>query len=102
MATLGSKPISSGAKMVEPNMATTCCAPMAIFCVQGKHSSGCTTEPGAEPSTRRQRGKKESDIEGESEVENASPGVTADAIHRSESDAKCKVSAHTLQHIFAF
>jgi hypothetical protein len=31
-ATLGSKPISSGASTVAPNIATTCCAPIAIDC----------------------------------------------------------------------
>ncbi|CFO34482.1 Uncharacterised protein [Bordetella pertussis] len=57
IATLGSKPISSGASTVEPNMATTCWAPMAMFLGQDRRSSGAMTAPGTVSSASRQRGK---------------------------------------------
>src|SRR5476649_1344896 len=44
-AMLGSKPISSGARIVEPNIATTCCRPSAVVCGHGRRSSGATTTP---------------------------------------------------------
>ena len=47
MATFGSNPISSGASTVEPNMATTCCAPMATFLGQDSLSSGAMMTPGS-------------------------------------------------------
>ncbi|MNJ69009.1 hypothetical protein D3C77_653090 [compost metagenome] len=62
IATLGSKPISSGASTVEPNMATTCCAPIATFLGQDNLSSGAMMTPGSASSARRQRGKYEFDI----------------------------------------
>src|SRR6516165_3569411 len=43
IAILGSKPISNGARTVEPNIATTCCIPSAMVCGQGRRSSGATT-----------------------------------------------------------
>src|SRR6218665_1150513 len=52
MATLGSKPISSGASTVAPNIATPCCTPIAIVCGQGSRSSGATTTPGRALRTR--------------------------------------------------
>src|SRR5690606_27752140 len=95
IATLGSKPMSSGASIVEPNMATTCCAPMATFLGHERHSSGCTTAPGALSSTRRQRGKKESDMDTKEEV---SEEAARECLLRRRSDlgrpgravAKCK------------
>ena len=57
MATLGSKPMSSGASTVAPNMAMTCCTPSAAVCAQDRRSSGATTAPGG-ASTGRQRGKR--------------------------------------------
>ena len=42
-ATFGSKPISSGASTVAPNIATTCCAPIATVCGHGSRSSGAIT-----------------------------------------------------------
>ena len=43
MEVFGSKPISKGASAVEPNMATTCCKPMAAVCGQDRRSSGATS-----------------------------------------------------------
>jgi hypothetical protein len=43
MAMFGSKPISSGASTVAPNMATTCWRPMATIWGQGRRSSGAIT-----------------------------------------------------------
>src|SRR5690625_1373261 len=48
--------------MVEPNMATTCWADMAILCGQGRYSSGITTVSVSVPETRRHWGKKDCDI----------------------------------------
>src|SRR5882757_2275005 len=44
-AMLGSKPISRGARIVDPNIATTCCRPSAVVCGHGRRSSGATTPP---------------------------------------------------------
>ena len=52
MATLGSKPMSSGASTVAPNIAMTCCTPIAVVCGQGRRSSGATTMPGTGRLTR--------------------------------------------------
>src|SRR5436190_22988970 len=53
MATLGSKPISSGASTVAPNIATTCWSPSARVWAMGRRSSGAMT-----PDVRSvQRGK---------------------------------------------
>ena len=43
IATLGSKPISSGASTVAPNIATTCCRPSASVGPAGRRSSGAIT-----------------------------------------------------------
>jgi len=43
IATFGSNPIKSGARTVEPNIATTCCRPSARVCGSGRRSSGAIT-----------------------------------------------------------
>jgi hypothetical protein len=53
IATLGSKPISSGASTVAPNIAITCCTPRAAVCGQGRRSSGATTAPAAGRTSRQ-------------------------------------------------
>jgi hypothetical protein len=45
IAMLGLKPIRIGASTVAPNMAITCCTPIAAVCGQGRRSSGATTAP---------------------------------------------------------
>ena len=42
---LGSNPIRIGASTVAPNIAITCCTPMAAVCGQGSLSSGAITPP---------------------------------------------------------
>src|SRR5690606_11564533 len=41
------KPVSTGTRNVAPNMATTCCTPIAIVAGQFNRSEGATTSPGA-------------------------------------------------------
>ena len=43
IATFGSKPISSGASTVAPNIATTCCSPTRMVGPVGRRSSGRIT-----------------------------------------------------------
>ena len=45
MATLGSNPIRMGASTVAPNIAITCCTPMAAVCGHASLSSGAITPP---------------------------------------------------------
>src|ERR1700758_3044429 len=59
MAMLGLKPIRIGASTVAPNIAITCCTPIAAVCSHGRRSSGATMAP-AEADTLRQRGREES------------------------------------------
>jgi hypothetical protein len=40
-------PVSTGTRNVAPNMAMTCCAPIAIVAGQFSRSSGLTTVPGS-------------------------------------------------------
>jgi hypothetical protein len=56
IAMLGLKPMRIGASTVAPNIAITCCTPIAAVCGQGSRSSGATTAvlPAA---TSRQRGR---------------------------------------------
>ena len=42
---LGSKPMRMGASTVAPNIAITCCTPIAAVCGQGSRSSGPMTPP---------------------------------------------------------
>ncbi len=41
------KPVSVGTRKVAPNIATTCCAPIAMVAGQDRRSSGVTTVPGS-------------------------------------------------------
>ena len=52
----GSNPMRMGASTVAPNMAITCCTPMAAVCGHDRRSSGATTAP-PWGCTSRQRGK---------------------------------------------
>src|SRR5690625_1526054 len=63
IAKLGSRPMSSGAQIVEPNIATTCCAAIATLCGKGRNSSGKTTVSDWVDVTRRHRGKNVLDID---------------------------------------
>src|SRR5262245_52140443 len=45
MAMFGSKPMRIGASTVAPNIAITCCTPIAAVCGQGRRSSGAITPP---------------------------------------------------------
>ncbi len=45
MAMFGSNPMRIGASTVAPNMAITCCTPIAAVCGQGSRSSGAITPP---------------------------------------------------------
>src|SRR6185369_8359343 len=45
MAMLGSNPMRIGASTVAPNIAITCCTPIAAVCGQGRRSSGAITPP---------------------------------------------------------
>jgi hypothetical protein len=45
MAMLGSNPMRMGASTVAPNIAITCCTPIAAVCGQGSLSSGAITPP---------------------------------------------------------
>ena len=42
---LGSNPMRMGASTVAPNIAITCCTPIAAVCGQGRRSSGAMTPP---------------------------------------------------------
>ena len=57
--------MSSGASTVEPNMATTCCTPMASVCGAGSRSSAAITAPWPSLVLWRSRhwGKYEPDME---------------------------------------
>lgn len=50
---LGLKPIRMGASTVAPNIAITCCTPMAPVCSQGRRSSGATTRPSVAATSRQ-------------------------------------------------
>ena len=41
------KPVSTGTRNVAPNIAMTCCTPIAMVAPQARRSSGLTTLPGA-------------------------------------------------------
>ena len=45
IAMLGSNPMRMGASTVAPNIAMTCCTPIAAVCGQGSRSSGAITPP---------------------------------------------------------
>src|SRR4051812_27347978 len=50
MAMFGSNPMRMGASTVAPNIAMTCCTPIAAVCGHGKRSSGAITPPCANTS----------------------------------------------------
>src|SRR4051812_44552177 len=53
IAMFGLKPIRIGASTVAPNIAITCCTPIAAVCGQARRSSGATTLPGAMATSRQ-------------------------------------------------
>ncbi len=53
IAMFGLKPMRMGASTVAPNIAMTCCTPMAPVCSQGRRSSGATTLPSVAATSRQ-------------------------------------------------